>query len=455
MKILLLSPPFKEKIIRDYFCGITTKASYFWGPTDLIVLSGVLKNNFEISVLDCIVDNVNYTDAKKKIKEINPDAIISLTSGISCKEDMQFLRNIKEEIKCKLAVIGDVAYFETLPLMKTYKFVDAVLTDFISPDIPNYFNGKEKGIKDVYYRRGEKIIFNGISNNKEFSYPTPQHELFSLKKYSMPFSISSPFTIVLTLTYGCPFKCKFCSSGQLHFRRKNIDNTIEELKYVQRLGVKDVLFRDFTFNAIRSEVIDLCEKIIKNNIDIKWCCDARVDNIDESLLKLMKRAGCYLIFFGVEAGDNESLDKTDKRINKEQIIKAFKLCKRIGIMTLGSYIIGLPHDTEESIKRTINFSREVDSDYVSFNFFVARQGSIFRKELKKELNKEQLEKLNSSSDISNICKVSKEKLKKLYNQAVYGYYFRPKIILRYLKNLKSFYQFKNMAKNALTLLKNK
>jgi len=138
---------------------------------------------------------------------------------------------------------------------------------------------------------------------------------------------------------------------------------------------------NFTFNKHRVKV--LCKAILKRGFDFPWSCSARVDNIDENLLKLMNDSGCEEIFFGIESGSQRILDRVRKGFKLEQAEKAIKLAKKFGIKVTVSFILGLPGESKETIRETINFAKKLDADSYIFSFATPFPGTELYKNLEK------------------------------------------------------------------------
>lgn len=453
LKILLLNPPAKSMVIRDYCCGESAKADYYWPPIDLLVLSGIISKKHDVEVLDAIIYRLSYKDTHKKILKIKPDAIIFLTSAVTFLSDLEFAKGIKNDLKCQIFTIGDIAYFEPQRLMERYSFIDGIIMDFTSDGILKLIDG-ENNPKGVVYRVRDKIVVGAQCDTKVFHYPMPKHKLFPLNKYKLPHSRHSSITTVLS-AYGCPYHCTFCSSGKLLFKFRDIDNFIDELKYISNMGIKEVYFRDFTFTADKKRVAVICEKILESEIRIDWSCLTRVDRVDRELLSLMKAAGCYLIYFGVESGDDKILDDSKKRVSTKLIREVFKWCRELGILTLAHFIIGLPEDNEESINKTIDFAKEIKCDYASFNLYVPRLGSILRAELidHGRIADDNFSKLDCSVEVAEVCSVPMEKLLQLHKKALRSFYIRPYYIFKCILNLRTKDQFFNLIKNGIKVTK--
>jgi len=162
------------------------------------------------------------------------------------------------------------------------------------------------------------------------------------------------------------------------YRYRSPRNVVDEIEYVVRdLGIREIMFRDAEFTLKRERVIGICKEILARNIDVIWQCEARADSVDFELLRLMKDAGCHLINFGVESGDERILKNVKKNISIESIERAFGWCDKLGIDTQAHFIFGLPGETKETIEKTIKFAKKLRPRYVSFNVATPYPGTVF------------------------------------------------------------------------------
>ncbi|HCX27733.1 MAG TPA: hypothetical protein DHI91_01165, partial [Candidatus Portnoybacteria bacterium] len=171
---------------------------------------------------------------------------------------------------------------------------------------------------------------------------------------------------------GCPYSCKFCASpafwGQ-KLRLRSPENVIQEIEYlVNNFGVKEIHFEDDNLTLNRDHIVAICQLILKKKIKISWATPngIRADRVDEEILKLMKQAGCYYVVFGIESGNQEILENINKRETLADIKKAVESAHRLGIMTQGFFILGLPGETEETIKNTIKYAKSLPLDRAQF-----------------------------------------------------------------------------------------
>lgn len=452
-KVLLLNPPSEKILQRDFICSSSSKADYYWPPIDFVVLSGILKD-YNLNCIDAIVNKKNKKEVLEIIKKINSDYIISLVSSIDFENETKLFEKIKEiNPKLKIIVIGDIAFFEKEQIIKN-KFIDAILLGFTSKEIIKYLeNPEDKNILDLVYKLNSKIIFNGIKKEKIFSYNKANLKLFNLKEYSLPYSIYEPLAPIL-MNYGCPYNCSFCSSGRIGYKIREIEEVKKEILDFKKQNFKEIFIRDFNFTTNRDFVKEFCNFMINNKINILWSCEGRVDNVDEELLSLMKKAGCYLIFFGVEVGSQDKIDKFKKKISLKDVERIFKFCKKIKIKILASFILGLPDDKREDILRTINFAKKINPDYASFNLYVPRYGSILREKLIKDKKLKIDNKFDSSTEFNNFTDLTNLEIKKLFRYANKSFYFNFSYIFKKIIEIKTFSQFKNHLLNGIGLFKN-
>ncbi len=459
-KILLLNPPSKRNnLMRDYNCSHTSKGSYLYPALDLYIISGFLNpEEYDVFVIDSIAERLTEDQVEKKVFNINPHVVIALIGVLSFKEDLKLLKRFSS-LGSKIFLIGDISYFQPAKIMKEYSFVEGIFFDFTSSFFLQLLEGRYRGLKDVAYRKGNKIIISERSHEKLFFLPKPRVDLFPLNKYSLPYGRYSPLASVIS-SYGCPNNCKYCVYSKMDYKERDIDNLIEELFFLQENGVKEFIFKDTAFNTNLKRAKEICRKIIQKRIHLAWSCDLTAHNCDIELLKLMKKAGCYLVMVGIETLEDSSLKNVHKPLSKERIIDFIKICKKTKMLVLGHFILGLPGDSEESMKRTIEFSKNCGCDYASFNLFVAKVGTDMRKELmsKGMINEDDYLNLDSTTECIELD-IPKERILELHKKAIKEFYFRPSHIVRQIFLIRSSEQFINLVRNGyevvMSLIKKK
>ena len=456
-RILLLNPPGDKKYLRIYYCSQVAKADYVYQPVDLVVLAGILSKDYELEVIDAIVNNIGFKECEKKIMNMTVDVIILLTGHVSWEIDKKFIENISKKKKIRIICLGDIMYSQAEKRLKEENYIEAAILDFTSADILSYLKGNLKDITKIVYRKGEKIISpkkKAITRN--YKIPTPRHDLFLNKKYRYPFVKKYPMATVLT-DYSCPFNCSFCMFSTLNFKYREIDDIIKELEFIKSLGIKEIFFLDQTFGAIRKRNTELCKKMIDKKFKFSWFCFSRVDVLDYTTMKLMKQAGCHTIMFGVESSQEKTLKEYKKQYTHEQIIKAFKIASKLGIQTMGTFIFGLPEETKEDCLNTIKFAKTLGCDFASFNFATPRGNTELReKAIDMGLISKNTEIIDQSGEVITMSSknLTENDLKKIRRKAYVTFYLRPWYIIQRIGKLRSFDELITQSRQTFAILKN-
>lgn len=449
-KILLFNPPGKNIYLRDYFCSHSSKARYYWGPFDLLVLSGRLKDDFEVSSLDCIALKISPQDAAEKISDSSYDAVIFLTGAVSYEEDFELIDKIDKASQKKIMWIGigDILFAEDKRALEMFPFLNAVILDFTSEEILHFLKGKQEQFTNLSYRGNDGKICLASRNDsrKEFTLPLPDYSLFPYKLYRIPHGCRVPYAGFLT-DYGCPYHCDYCIGGELGFKLRNMDNVIDEMKYLKKLGIKELWVKDLTFGVNKQRTMTLLNRMLDEKLDFTWVCLSRANVLTEDLLVMMKKAGCHTIQLGVETASDEMLSKYSKGVSREQVKQCVMLCKKVGIRILAHYILGLPGETEKSIEDTIKFAIELDTEFASFNVAMPRMGTKFRERaIKAGIITDDLITLDNSISfpVMETSQLSKEHLWDFRNKAIRSYHLRLSFILKRLLHLRSFYELQTL-----------
>ena len=205
----------------------------------------------------------------------------------------------------------------------------------------------------------------------------PARDLLPMGRYRYLFATRPGFATMLT-SRGCPFHCTFCdkSVSGSRWRARGPAEVVDEMaRLVDEHNVGFINFYDDNFTLSRSRVVRICEEILRRGVDVEWKCEGRVDAVDLPLLRLMRRAGCRTIAYGVESGNQDTLDRLRKDVTVAQAPAAFAATRAAGIRTLAYIILGAPGEDRAAVERTIAFCRSIQADYVQFSTLVAMPGT--------------------------------------------------------------------------------
>ncbi len=348
MKILLVSPNFGIDTIRP--------------PLGLAYIASIIENIHEVRILDLALYPENLQKLGSVLNEFSPDVV-----GVTCytpsfSESMGIAKYVKEYNKKIITILGG-PHPSIRPADCLNEYVDFVVVgegEITFPELLEHIEGKRtvNDINGLSYRNGSGIVTNPPRSyiTDLGKYPFPARHLLEMDKYSEPI-------ITILTSRGCPFNCIYCCRTVMgkKYTAQSPERVLEELKMVLGSSTyRHIHFTEELFTFDKERVKRICELLIENNFGITWSCNSRVTSVDESLLALMKKAGCIRITFGVESGDDNILKSLKRGISVDQIRKTFKDCKTIGIEAAGYFMIGVPEDTKETVQRTINFALELD-----------------------------------------------------------------------------------------------
>lgn len=208
--------------------------------------------------------------------------------------------------------------------------------------------------------------------------PIPLHDKLPWRKYKVPI-VGGPYTFVLT-SRGCPAGCRYCIKHvtyQASVRHRSPEHVLQEMYMLKELGMHHIHFEADLFTVKKEFVHDLCNAIIKDGIKLQWSCNSRVDFVDEPELQLMRKAGCFMVAWGLESGSEAVLKRARKGTTVQRIQETIAASHRAGIMNWGYFIIGLPGETAETIQQTIALSKRLPVDIALFHIATPYPGTPF------------------------------------------------------------------------------
>jgi radical SAM superfamily enzyme YgiQ (UPF0313 family) len=438
------------------WCSHLSKGGYFRQPVDLLMLSGRLHaDGYELAVVDAIAEGLGAEKAQRRVERLAPDAIIFLTGVDSFPEDIAFVAEAKRRGVKTAVVIGDVVRDEGGSLLEKHPALDACLTDYVTHGVHAFLQGDIEGAASLIVRTpaGPRKV-PAPPQPRVFTLPPPRYDLFPLERYRMPYDRYHPYAAVLTSDW-CPYKCSFCPLARSPYRARDVDDVLENLGVVRRMGIRQVHFPDYTFAVNRKQAVGILKGMIERGFGFTWSCLSRVDVIDHELMKLMKAAGCDLIEFGVESGNQAMLDRYQKETTVEQIRTAFGSANRLGISTIATFVLGLPGDTPESMQETLDLALEIEPTFCSFNTASPRPASNLRQELIADgtYDPRQEAVLDSSQSLPvfSTPTLSAEEVLRFRKRAARRFYLRPSYLLRRLRRLSSLEELRNHVRNGLSV----
>ncbi|MEC7641292.1 MAG: radical SAM protein [Nitrospinota bacterium] len=438
-------------------------------PLGVMILGTYLisKGYKNVHLIDAQLDNLTPEETAAQVAALKPDVV-----GFTVWTDFwypawQTIRLTKEQVShCKIVLGGPHCTCvprETLEGSLADYLVVGDGEDVMLGIVDSLAKGEPvEEAPGLWRKEGGEILGPQIdlAIPKDLAaIPTPDRLLLPYKRYTSVLNANDYETTMVT-SRGCPHKCNFCKIENTKVYCRTAEQVVEEFREIQKLGITDVQVYDDTFTWSKKRVIDICKGLIENNIKVNWAIRDRVKRADPEIYALMKEAGCYRIHFGVETGSEPVLDATGKATTLQEAEEAMRYAKEAGFVTMGYYMFGFLDETYEDAQKTIDFSVKLDADYNVFNIVIPYPGT--------RLYTDALERkvipcdfwldytLNPVADyrIPHLIEhvLSRDALLNLKSDALRRHYLRPKVILKELKSLRSFNEFKRKGSMALDIL---
>lgn len=454
MRVLLLNPPGKETYIRDYFCSKTTKSNYLFHPVDLLALSGTLAEQHEVQVLDSIAEGLDPESTEARIDAFEPRVIVSLVGSVSWDEDRHFLAGQAARGR-RVFAIGDVLHEKADERLAEEPWLEAALDDFTNEDVLHLIDGRYEQVLRATFRKADGQIeaVDKRSSAKSFRLPRPRHELFPEQGYHFSFARKPRFATLLT-DYGCPYPCTFCVIGTLGFRTRPVEDVLEEVDSLRARGVTEFFVMDQTFGIQRERAFELCKAFAERG-DLSWTAFTRPDHADEEMLGAMRAGGCHTVIMGVESASDDLLEAYRKGYRAGGIADAFRRARACGLRTVGTFVIGLPEDTPESLENTLQLAVDLELDFMSVNMAVPRFGTAFRQRTIDSgltLGDSLVMDQGGAYAFFETDAMDRERMLAFKKRMVRSFYMRPSYLWRRLRGVQSWSELRGQVREGFALL---
>jgi radical SAM superfamily enzyme YgiQ (UPF0313 family) len=414
--------------------------------------------------VDSIVENFGFREIEKIILNFQPKIVIINAATPSIENDLstcQIVKRANHSISTAIIGIhGTALPEECLQLQNNLDFVIRGEPEFTTLELCQTVknNGAFQSINGLSYRDGSRTVHNP---DREVvadlnTLPFPAWDLINTDKYRMPFT-DKKFLLAAT-SRGCPYQCVFCADGAYYgkkLRMRSPAKIVDEIEWVvSQFKINNFLFWSESFTINSQFAMNVAEEIINRKLNIEWVCNSRVDNVNLELLTTIKKAGCWMIGYGVESGNEMILRQIKKQISTRDIINAVGLAKKVGLEVTAHCVLGFPQDTKETILETIEFVKRLDVNYVQFYCAVPFPGSELFNEAKKNdwICSDDWRKFEQNFSVLNTPHLTAKEIMRLRNFAYRSFYLRPKTIWRIIRQIRTFPQFINLIKGTFDFL---
>ncbi|MGB9854015.1 MAG: B12-binding domain-containing radical SAM protein [Candidatus Bathyarchaeales archaeon] len=372
-------------------------ASSPWGLSKMLpplglayVAAALEKAGFEVEVFDNYAFKKDVSYLKSLVEKHQPEMVGIGCNSVTYRQCVEMAKVAKEtDHSCKVVVGGPHPSYMPETMLQHPEIDYAVLGEGERAITELAVLAAEKNLDSkaihkvagIAYRHDGKIVRNApkfIENLDEVPYPA--RKLLPMHLYDRKFDFLGVDPVdTMNVVRGCPYKCAFCENRRLWgdtcrlFSPSRVADEVEHL--INNFNTKGIYFVGDNFTINRSWVLKVCELLRKRDLNVEWICDTRVDLVSRELLRAMKHAGCRTIWFGVESGSPRILNKLNKGIALDQVVKAVELCREEGIKIACSFMLGIPGEKLEDMKASLKFAKQINPDWCQFNIFIACPGS--------------------------------------------------------------------------------
>jgi radical SAM superfamily enzyme YgiQ (UPF0313 family) len=467
--ILLINPPLAPD---ELFKRGSEATATINPPLGLAYVAAALEaDGHRVEVLDGIAEYMPIGKVADKVKDFDFAGITVLSSFF--KRYVELIGEIKKV--SKIPVIACGAHATVMPASVLEAGADFVVMgegEETIRELVSALNDKRPAdvlnIKGIAFLKDGKLIVTErrklICNLDDL--PFPARHLLPMGRYktSEARAHRNP-SHSLVVSRGCPGSCTFCckvlfgTTFRCHSTRRIFD---EMCVLRDRYGAREVAFFDDGFTSDKSTVMSLCDMLIAKRFGLPWSCEARVDSVDSEMLRMMKRAGCEFIAYGIESGSDEVLKKVNKRITTEQVRHAVRLTKEAGIAMRGYFMLGFVGETKEQMRQTIDFACELDLDIASFTLLVPLPGTVDYVRAAKEntffdpefYRKILLSEFNfPEKPVYVPAGITGEELMEMHKEAYRRFYFRPSYLARQVLGIRNLQGAIRLLRGGATLIK--
>lgn len=438
MKTVFVNLPFKKRIIRRYTCSYYAGNSLF-PPLELMSLAAIVRDwkKDEAFVIDSIAQKLNLEQLIAKLRALQPDVLVLMTAIEMFSEDIHCIEQIKKVFpNIKIICFGYLPTQFPKEILAGTGCIDFIIMNEPEETFAQLYDKIKNGerldnLPGVAARIGKEVFLGPARERIQDldALPFPVRDLTDGRFYSEFFS-PRPFTTILS-SRGCPMTCSFCvrTFGQRVVYR-SIENVLKEIEGVLfKHHVRTIRFMDDNFCVDAGRLKEFCETVIRRNLKFQWSALGRTDNLSETLLRLMKQAGCFRLYLGIETFSPRLLRVYQKNTDSQRALEVIGIMRTLGIESTGFFMVG-GFQSDAEFREDVRIAAGSDLDYAVIEKMTPYPGTPFFEQMKGKIDFEIFPYKNRLKD-TNREKEIFEWEKEFYRR----FYSRPRRLLKILKNI--------------------
>ena len=453
MKVALIFNPFSYKLHEE---NLRIVQRYFglFPPLSLAWVAGIAeKAGHEVDLIDARTLRLSPEDVLKRLKKTKPDVLGFMMTTYMFRETLDWIRFLKNGLPGVKVMVGgyNLRVYPKESVMPPE--IDFGCFNSAYHTVPRLLEELEGGchfddVPGLIFKKNGSLVQTEYGEDPDFeNYPFPARHLLPNELYAEFPTERKNFSVMVT-SKGCPMRCVFCEAGQTRYNPRSVKTVVDEMQECyEKHGIREIDVFDYEFAIIRKRTLEICQEMQRRKLDILWACRARIDSVDDELLREMKAAGCGRIYFGIESGSQEDLDKMRKGITLEQIRETIRLTKKHGIRSLGFFLVGGVGETRESIHQTVKFAKSLDLDYIQFSKVTAKPLTELWRDLVRESGCDYWREyiLGNAQEAAlprPWTSLTNDEIDEIAKRAYVKYHSRPFFLLKHTLQVRSWDEFK-------------
>lgn len=378
MRAYLLNPPADRPMLREGRCQnpADMRRTHIPQHTLAYIATQAISKGAEVRLRDAMAEDLALADVLSDIRRWSPQLLFANISTPTIKTDIQILDAIKDAFPgLTIAVFGPhaTATHEALILNRCMDVVIRGEPEMTAGELVDRIGTRRglRGTAGITHRDGDAIIVEPERGNVRDldQLGRPARDLLPNERYVHPVS-GKPYAMV-SVSRGCSFKCTFCVAPVYYgseVRKRSVEDILDEIQHdiVGRQGIDHLWFFADDLLADKEYLRRICQGLLDRGVKIRWWGNTRADAKDSGLFELMARSGCFMLSVGGESGDDAVLRGARKAMRVQDIAITVEMLREAGITSLVYFLLGLPGETRESLRRTVEFAKKADPDFAEF-----------------------------------------------------------------------------------------
>jgi radical SAM superfamily enzyme YgiQ (UPF0313 family) len=463
LRLALVFNPFAYKLHEENL-RVVQRFFGLFPPLSLCWVAGIAERaGHEVTLIDARTLKLTPPQVVAQLRRFRPDLIGFMMTTYMFRETLTWARFIKNELKTPIIFGGyNLRVYPKESLMNDVADFGCVNSALLTVPrlLAELSDGRRfESVPGLVFKRDGEIVQTASPETEErfADYPMPWRRGLPHELYEEFPTERKNFTVMVT-SKGCPRTCTFCEAGGTLYNPRTPEQVVDEMELCRReYGIREIDIFDYEFSINRKRTVAICDEIVRRKLDILWACRARIDSVDEEVLRKMRAAGCGRIYYGIESGVQTILDVVNKGITLEQIRATIHETKAQGIRPLGFFLVGSPGETKETFDQTMRFAKGLKLDYIQFSKLTAKPLTSMWRELVKQTGHDYwkeyiLGQTEEQALPRPWVNFSNDQIDHLTKWAYIRFHARPGFLLRHTLKVRSWGEFKRKVRGFFEML---